>query len=80
MGAEDDGFQGGGADFVYGGADGSVGHAGADGALPGGVLAETGEDESVGGLWEGRGVVLCGEDIAEENFLDFRGFDAGDSF
>ena len=33
-------------------------------------------------LEEGRereDIVLCGNDIAEENFLDFFGFDAGDS-
>lgn len=33
-------------------------------------------------LGEGRereDIVLCGDDIAEENFLDFLGFDTGDS-
>ena len=40
--AEDDGFEGGGADFVYGGADGGVRHAGAEGALAGWVLTKTG--------------------------------------
>ena len=41
--AENDGFEGRGADFVDGGADGGVGHAGAEGTLPGWVLPETGD-------------------------------------
>ena len=41
LGAQDDGFEGGGADFVDGGADDGVGDAGVEGGLAGGVLAET---------------------------------------
>jgi len=45
LGAEDEGFYGGGADFVDGGADGGVWEGGVEGALAGGVLAETVEEE-----------------------------------
>ena len=41
LGGEDDSFEGGGADFVYRGADSRVGHASIDGTLAGRVLAET---------------------------------------
>jgi len=47
LGAEDEGFYGGGADFVDGCADGGVGKGGVEGALAGGVLAETVEGASV---------------------------------
>jgi len=43
LGAEDEGFYGGGADFVDGGADGGVGEGGVESALAGGILAETRE-------------------------------------
>ena len=42
---EDDGFEGGGADFVYGGADSGVWHASFDGTLAGRILAEAGCDQ-----------------------------------
>lgn len=76
MGAEDHGFDGGGADFVEGGADGGVGEAGVEGTLAGGVLAETG-GVLVGCLeiergW-GRVVVLGRENVAEEDFFDIFG-------
>lgn len=41
LGAEDHGFEARGAHFVDGGADGGGGEAGAEGALTGGVLADT---------------------------------------
>jgi len=76
LGAEDHGFDGGGADFVEGGADGGVGEAGVEGTLAGGVLAETG-GVLVGCLeiergW-GRVVVLGRENVAEEDFFDIFG-------
>ena len=42
LGGKDDGFEGGGAYFVYCGADSRVGHASVDGALAGRVLAKAG--------------------------------------
>lgn len=42
LGAEDDGFEARGADFVDGRADGAGGEGCVDGALAGGVLAQTG--------------------------------------
>ena len=41
LGGEDDGFEGGSADFVDCGADSRIGHASIDGTLAGRVLAKT---------------------------------------
>jgi hypothetical protein len=81
LSAEDHGFDGGGADFVDGGADGGVWEASAEGTLAGGVLAEAGEVLAGSLGRDGRGgqdcKLLCGEDVAEEDFFDIFGLKAG---
>jgi hypothetical protein len=77
LGAEDQGFDGGGADFVHSGCDGGLGEASTEGDLAGRVLSEAGCTVSV---YMGRELcrvgLLCRENVAYEDLLDVGGLEA----
>jgi hypothetical protein len=76
LGTDNQGLDGRGAHLVDGRGYGRLGEASANGTLAGGVLTKAGDRtlEMMEGLMARR-VILCGEDVADEDFLDIGGLD-----